>query len=318
MLLAGSMSRSAPAERAVIDGIAACVDGQVITFGDAAEVVEPVRRQLSAKFSGEDLKAKLRGAYQEGVNSLIERRLILDSPEKGSVNIPEWAIERRINEIVRDMFKGDRTALMAALAQDRMTFEEWRERMREGIVLSSIRGKRIEESVRISPRAVREAYDNHPESYQTPETVKLRMLVLKKGSGNGAAAQSRAKADDLRRKLLAGADFAAMAKEHSEGSKAEQGGDWGWIDPKSLRAELAKAVASAKPSDVSEVIETEEELYLFVVEGRREAAITPLPKVYSQIERELRRQESARLYRRWIQRLKETSFVKTFDLPLSP
>jgi peptidyl-prolyl cis-trans isomerase SurA len=317
-LAIGGAARLAYAERTVLDGIAASVDGHVITIGDLAEAVEPVRRQFATKLSGAELSAKLRGAYAEGVESLIERRLILDSPAKENLNIPEWAVERRIGEIVRDMFKGDRAALLDALAQDRMTFEQWRERMREGIVLQAIRGKMVDDNVRISPHAVRQVYDSHLENYRSPETARLRMIVLKKGSGPDAAAQGRARADDLRRKLLAGADFATVARENSEGSKAEQGGDWGWIEPGTLRQELAKAVAAAKLSTVSDVIETDEELYLFVVEGRREAAIAPFPKVYSQIEKELRRQESSRLYRRWIERLKERSFVKTFELPLSP
>ena len=48
------------------------------------------------------------------------------------------------------------------------------------------------------------------------------------------------------------------------------GGDWGWVKPReTLRVELAEAALALKPSEVSDVVETERELYLLKCEGRR-------------------------------------------------
>jgi len=100
----------------------------------------------------------------------------------------------------------------------------------------------------------------------------------------------------------------------SSGNKAASGGDWGWIEPKILRPELADVAAKLKQGEMSPVVGVEDQFYILKVEERKEGATAQLAEVQQQIERELRRLESEKLYTAWIERLRKNACVKVFPI----
>ena len=300
-------------EPAMVDGVVAYVDQHIITVGDVMEAIEPVRRKLMASLEGAPLKEKLEAAFRDALQNLIERRLILDAFEADKGQLPEWVVDQRVNELVRDLFNDDRDALLAALAKDHLSYEKWRSGIRDQIIVASMRKNHVEQNVRVPASAIRQEYDAHPDAYRTDPKVKLRMMAMKTGSDGGP--DRRADMEALRARVMAGEDFAALATEHSEESKARSGGDWGWVDPaRTLRAELAEAVQALAPGEVSGVVDTGDMLYLVKVEDRQEAVVTSFEESRAAIEQALRRAESDRLYREWIARLTRDAYVKVLDV----
>jgi len=311
MLCLGS---GAHAETQAVDGVVAYVNEHVITGGDVIEAVQPILPQLLSAYKGEDRQAKIKKVYEDALNSLVERHLIIDAYEKMEQKIPDWAIDQRINEIIRDSFNDDRANLMTALTKGKMTFEEWRTQVKGHIVVSAMRGERVERHTRVTPDAIRKAYDQNQTKYRTPDTVWLRLIALKHGASAEDAAAKRKAADEIKKQLDAGEDFAAVAKAKSEGSKAENGGDLGWMAPRMLRPELATAAAAMKPSDISGVIETKDDLYIIKLEGRKEGAVPSFEEVQAKIEQDLRQEEASALYDAWIDSLKKAGYVKVLDI----
>jgi peptidyl-prolyl cis-trans isomerase SurA len=223
-------------------------------------------------------------------------------------------VDQRVEEIVEDMFGGDRNALLEALARDRLTYEAWRETMRDQLVVGSMRSANVDQLVHVAPGAVRAHYEAHPDDYQRPAKVKLRMVVLGKPSA-GEVARVRQEAEALCRRAREGEDMAVLARAHSEGTHARDGGDWGWIEPaQALRRELARAIAALATGAVSDVIETPEQFYILKVEARREASVAPFEDVQPEIERRMRREENERRMRVWLDRLRDRAYVQTFHV----
>lgn len=312
----GFLCGPAPAERVLLDGVAAHVNEHVITIAEVQALVEPVGRQLIGRFGTVETRTRLRKVYQDSLETLVERRLILDAYEALEQKLPEWVVDERVDELVEGMFGGDRARLMTELSKEQMSFDEWRDEVAGHIAVSYMRRGHVEEHVHVSPRAVREAYEKDRERFRTAAKLRLRMIMLeKKGTADDVAAK-RAALSRIRERALAGEDFAMLAKEVSEGGKADAGGDWGWIEPKILRADLADAVQALKPGEVSDAIETGNELYLLRVEGRKDEAVQPFDDVCGEIERGLRREESRRLYKAWTARLRAHAYVRVFPVKL--
>ena len=117
----------------------------------------------------------------------------------------------------------------------------------------------------------------------------------------------------IRQKLIDGADFAEIAKETSEGSRAADGGSFPWMQPKDVREELQESLRVLPAGEISEIIETENQLYIVKVEGRRQAGYTPFEEVRDQIKNALTAQERDRLRTRWIERLKKENYVRIYE-----
>ena len=113
--------------------------------------------------------------------------------------------------------------------------------------------------------------------------------------------------------MQAGGDFAELARTLSEDGKASAGGDWGWVDARDLRPELATPVASLKKGAVSGVLRMDDDFYLVKLEERQAAGPVPFDEVRSTIEKELRRKEIRRLSVLWIERLRKDAYIKLVE-----
>lgn len=301
--------RALPAGKVVADGVAAQVNSNFITIGDIMIVIQAAQKQLTAKYSGAELAEKMGAAFSNALNSLIERRLILDAYEKQENKFPDQYVDGRVDEITQDMFNGDRADLMAALAKEKLNYEEWRKDMKDHVLVSTMRKMNVEQNVTVSARAVRKAYEDNLDRHRSEVGVKLRMIAINCGSSGEENDKAVKKAAMVWKKLSDGADFAATAKEFSEGSNAAEGGDRGVIQLGKLRSELAKAAASTKSGEISGIVSAGDQLYIIKVEERKDSFADLQP----QIERELRKIESDRVYSVWIQRLRKDAYVKVFD-----
>lgn len=307
-VLTGSVD--AMARRLPVDGYAALVNNRVITVGEILAMVQPIRAQLAEKYDGRELETKMEQAYREGLDALIERALILEEFTAMGRTLPDRAADDQINLTINDRYKNDRAAFLEALAEDRMTLDDWREETKNRLIVNFLRRTEVIDRVMIMPRAVRELYESRAAEYQIPEQVQLRMIVLHKGASMDDQTAKRKEADQLREKLVAGEDFAELAKASSEGYKASEGGDWGWMEPKTLQSELATIVAQLEPGRISEVVDTDEDFYILKVEARKNASMVPFDQVRGHIEEELRKVEEEKLYKAWIERLKNKFYVR--------
>lgn len=305
----------AQSERVRIDGVAAHVNESIITVSQVMAMVRPVQRQLANTYSGDELDVKLRKAYGDALDSLIGRQVILDEYARSEARLPEWVIDNRVDEIIRETFGGDKIAMMAALSKDSITFEEWRTQIHDHMVVASMRREHVDRHIRISPKHARSVYESNQSKYRLPAQVKLRMIAMKKASTDNATEQKRQEIVGVLKRLKAGEDFAVLARAKSEGVRTADGGDWGWIEPSTvLSLDLSGAVKKLATGEISDVVETAQEFYILKIEGRKSEATAAFKDVRQQIERELRLTESETVYKAWIQGLRARSYV---NVPVS-
>jgi len=300
-------------EPRLVDGVAAYVNEHVITIGDVQTMMDPVRRQLVARYTGDDLVRRLRAAYDDALQAIVERYLVLDAYEKMDKKLPDWFVDERIRSVIDEQFGGDRSKLMDQLAKESMSFEDWRKEVGNHVAITYMRQMNVDEKISISPMAVRDEYEKRKDEFTEPAKIKLSLIAMDRAKGGDVSA-ARAMADDVRRRAAGGEDFAALAKKHSSDTSAESGGDWGWVEPRVLRADLAKVAGALGPGETSEVIDTGDQYYILRVDGRREASARPFADVQPEIERSLRAQEGRRLMEAWIARLRARSYVRILNV----
>ena len=90
---------AAEGEPTVVDGIAAVVNGEVITYSQVRSLSAPQERLLRQQLTGEELAKKLTELRQAAVKDLIDRRLVIQAFKKESFEIPDHLVDQRIQEI---------------------------------------------------------------------------------------------------------------------------------------------------------------------------------------------------------------------------
>lgn len=314
LLCAGAAGRLA-AEPTTIDGFAAIVNDHIITVNDVMEFILPMDDKLRLSYSGKELAEKRAQAFSNGVQRLVEQQLIVEEFKKNGGQLPERLVSDRVNEIIHDKFHNNRAAFLKALADQHVTVEEWSEGIRDRLIVSMLRRQEVLDRIRVTPADIREAYEKQKAArFATAEQVKVHAIVFHKGAD---AETRRQDAVLLRGRIIGGEDFADMARQHSEGIKANEGGDWGWIETAEWRAELKNAVANLKPGQLSEVIDAGDDYFLIRLDDRKEAGVMSFDEVRQKIEEELKQAEGERLMSAWIERLRKKHHVQTFDVTQS-
>jgi peptidyl-prolyl cis-trans isomerase C len=134
----------------------------------------------------------------------------------------------------------------------------------------------------------RETYEVSKDKYRTPEEVKASHILF--DTRNGAPDVALARAKEARAKLLAGADFAALAKEISDDPSAkDNGGELGWFAVGRMDPDFTKGTfALKKEGDISEPVRSSFGYHLILLEGRRASRQRSFDEVKDSIMAELR------------------------------
>jgi len=98
-------------------------------------------------------------------------------------------------------------------------------------------------------------------------------------------------ARDLIAQLDGGADFAALAREHSTGPSGPNGGDLGWFGPGVMVESFFNAVASLEPGAVSEPVQTQFGWHVIKLNETRLTETPSLDEVRAEIEETLRQEK---------------------------
>lgn len=291
------------------DGIAAIVNGEVVTISQVRELMGAREKSLRDLFSGSELQSKLKEVRTAALDDLIDRKLILQEFKKKEFNIPEYVIDDRINTIIREEFGNDRQAFVRTLKAQGYTVAQFREIERQKIIVQAMRQANVKDEFVVSPKMVQKFYDQNRKVYSTPEQIKLRMIVLREEDGGESKAQM---AEEIRGRLKSGADFERMATMYSEDSTQDVGGDWGWVDRNTLNEELNAIAFSLKAGDISGVKKIGSSYYILMVEARKDATVKPISEVRDDIERRLSQDERMKAQQRWLARLREKAYIKIF------
>lgn len=294
-----------------LNGIVARVNDNVITFKEVLTAISSDLEFLERRYGNQPaiFEQKARELRANAVRDLVERQLILNEFKSGGFSLPDTYIEDQIAKDVRNY--GNRLTLQKTLQAQGLTFENYRQKVRERVIIGAMVDHFIPRDPVISPFRMESYYKDHLDKYKLEDQVKLRMIVLT-NRPNDTLYSPKTLANEILAKLKEGASFAEMAKIYSQGSQSVEGGDWGWVEKSVLREDLAQVAFSLKAGERTDVLERPDGCYIMFVEESRLAHTRPLSEVRGEIETTLKAEETKRLHDKWIERLKAKSFVQYF------
>lgn len=302
---------SAQPQERMVDGIAAVVNTNIITYGQVRELLMFRQRSMDQQPS-EEMRQKMKETQDAAIQDLVDRQLIIDEFKSQGFQIPEHVVDDRVNAIIREDFGGDRTAFVRTLKAQGFSLTRFREVEREKIIVQAMRQRAVQSEAVLSPDKIEGYYRKNLDKYSSPEEIRLSMIVIRPESADGSPDAARSAASEIRQKLADGADFAGMAQMYSQDSTAELGGDWGWIDRKTLTSELNNVAFSLKPGELSDVVRVGDAFYILRVEAKKAAVTKPLAEMRDEIGQKLKEQERLRLQQQWIDGLRSKAYVKIF------
>src|SRR6267143_2523685 len=296
----------------VVDGIAAVVNGDVITFSQVRALSAPREKVLRSQLTGKELDSKLIELRQLALKDLIDRRLVIQAFKKESFEIPDHIVDERMHQIIRESFGGDRNTFIKTLEAQNYTLGEFKQKETERIMVQAMRSHNIKQNAIISPTKVEDYYKKHRDEFTSKEQIKLRMIMVSGQKDTASAPAQKALAEEVLGKLAAGAEFDQTAQVYSEDSTRDNGGDWGLIERNTLAGPLEKIAFNMPVGRISNIIDYAGNYYILKVEDKQGGTTKSLAEARPDIEKKLLQEEAQQIQERWIANLREKAYIKTF------
>jgi peptidyl-prolyl cis-trans isomerase C len=262
----------------------------------------------SRKITPEELKAQRKrmafepdGTSKERLDSFVERvvdhYLILEYGKEQGLSVSDEELESAVREIKKDYAEKDFQEL---LLKGYIDYGEWKEGLREQLLIKKITSKASAASPQISFEEIKAYYDTHLEEFHRPAMVRFRQIVTR----------TREEADNLQKRLVQGGDMAATVAESSKVPASAGTSEAGWFAKGDLDESIEKVVFSLPVGKVSGVVETPYGFHIFEVLGRKPEGVRSLHEAMREIETKLLSERLEAFYSEWLQGLRRAIPVK--------
>lgn len=303
----------------VLNKIVAIVNGEVITSSEVdAAVMNQMRiwilEQDQSTLTQAKVDAQLSEFRTQGQQDLIDRKLILAKAKDLGMSIRESHLDQMQVGFVKERFKGDSKKFHDELQKAGLTIKTWRDNQREQIMIQALRNQNVPKDIIVTPNELDEIYGRRKREFESDPKIKLRMISLSKNpvDGSGTAESQKKLVTELRSQIANGADFATMAKTHSQDSFAETGGDVGTIDRNVLNEKLTSIAFGLQPRKVSDIIDDGPFYRLMYVEARIGGNAPAAGKIRDDLEKMVIQEKRKAAYERWVTTLRNSANIRIF------
>ena len=305
-----------------INALKAVVNGESIT---SIEVDTAVATQIQLwllehkndrSLTQAKVDAKVEEMKKEALNDLIDRKLILAEFKSMGGSIKETYVDTAIDEFITKRFSGDRDKFLAELRKSGMTIRQFRDMQREQITIQALRGQNDGPDTLINtPAEMQAKYEEIKGEYAEDPEIILRMLSIPKTTADSDETSQKRLAEDIRRQLQNGADFATMAQTHSADSARTDGGlvGGGPIGKDFLNEKLTSIAFGLAPRKVSDLIDDGPYWRLMYVDARQGGAVPSFEKLKDTVDKLLMQEKRKGYIDRWLEKLRRDAGIRIYE-----
>ncbi len=264
ILLAGLNCAAAP-ERGNFDAIIAIVNSDIIMESDIQEALLPFFLQ-EPEVQGEELEKKLAELRQNVIRQLIQEKMMYQEAQRQNIKVQDAHIEGKIKMFESEA--GGTEEFEKNLKAQGWTKKRFKKRLKEQTAIRIIFDKEVVGKAIVTPKEIKDFYDQHPEFFKKNEEVYLRKITLRKEENQTEDSFNKT-AEEVSSLLRQGEDFSEVAKKYSKDAFAKEGGSVGWIEKGKMLKEIEDIVFSLKQEQTSNPIKINSNYYIFKVEDHR-------------------------------------------------
>ena len=282
----------------VIEQVIVVLDGEPYTLSNFKDYAQT---RMGRDFPAGDLN-RLGKEDQEVLEQFITEKLMAAEVKLAGIKITEADVDQYISQIKEKNRIGD-AQLVEALRREGVTLEKYRASIRAEIEKSEIIDNQVRKRINITPEDVERYYRLNQKKYVSDERVRLRHILLSVPEQAAPEVEKTVmeKAAEIRRRALAGEDFAKLAESSSEGAGASEGGDIGWMTRGSLLKEIDEiAFSKLSVGEVSQPVRTRAGVHLIKLEGRDGGKQIALADVKDKITEELYTKALEERFQKWL------------------
>ncbi|MFK7909673.1 MAG: peptidylprolyl isomerase [Akkermansiaceae bacterium] len=318
LLIAASICLTSASHANVVTGIAATVNGKVITTNEVNFHLAPYREQLSAQMPRKDSQyySLLKKARNEILDNLIERELILSEFNRNMKgNIPSHAIDKEITRQIRELYNNNRKEFNKSLKESGVTLQQHRRETEKKLIVQAMRAQQFRNAIPPLPNEVKAEFNKNRIKMRdiTGDAIEFHKIYIPKGDPANPLINAKTQlqlAERLVKELKNGADFEALAKEHSQDAYATEGGKVEKTKRTDLSPAFAAIMMETPKGKILGPLEDGRGYTIVRLDKKHYGPTPPLSKVRKAIEGRVRARKNKAKHDRWMKRLRQNAMIR--------
>jgi peptidyl-prolyl cis-trans isomerase C len=301
---------TAVAQKAPADKVAD-VNGKTISRTDLDREVKLWTDRMASQ--GRQLPpAQVPAVRDQILDSLINQELLFQASKKNKIKVDQKTIEERYGSI-KQRFKTEEE-FKEAIAKMDVTETTIRTQLEKGLAIDELLKTKVVKDIAVTEEESRKYYDEHQDQFKEAAQVKASHILIKvePDATDEQKAEARKKIDAVQGKLKKGDDFAAVAKEYSEGPSNSRGGDLGFFQRGQMVKPFEEVAFSMDVEQVSGVVETQFGYHIIKVYEKKPESTATYSEVKDQLQEHLKQQKTREAVGQYVDGLRKKAKIEKF------
>ena len=302
----------------------ATVGDEKITKADMDEEMKATIDQLKQQYgddyaNNEKIKDQLKQMKVQYLNAMVNEKLMLKNAESVGVTPTDDELNEYADKQIEQLKQAypDDAQLQQVLEANGFTEDSYKDYAKKQYKLQKVQ-EAITADVEVTDDDAKAYYDENKDSQYTvgAGANAAHILIAEKGSdGNIDFDASLAKANEVKAKLDAGADFAQLASEYGTDGTKDKGGDLGFVayNQANYDQDFLAGFKQLSEGQISDPIKSQFGYHIIKATGIKDEVVTPFDDVKEQIKSQLIQQKQSEAFNTKISEWKDASKVKTYE-----
>lgn len=291
----------------VVDRVVAVVNQDVITLSELQEAMALFLQEHREK---PPAPGERPGFEREVLERLVTHRLQVQEARREKLEVDEEELREAVQEFVARSGM-DRVQLEAQLRRQGLSWEALRREVRDQLLVRKVIRRRVGSRVSVTDGEVEEHFRENREKFETGLKFRVRHLAVLAAPPDSDAAWARARdaIEELARALGEGAEFAELARRHSQDPSARAGGDLGELARGELKPQFEEAILKLEVGEVTPPIRSASGFHLFKLEDREELSAQAEAQIRQQIRELLYRRKFEERHEAWLREIRGRALI---------
>ncbi len=265
--------------------VVARVNGQPVTKGDFDRLVKNIeagRGPIPADKRDEVLRAVL--------DQLITYNVLKQEAASRKLDVADTDVEAQVAQMQKQF--PTEAEFSKALAARNTTVAQLKADAKIDMAINKMMEAEVT-AVAATDADVQDFYAKNPDKFKQGESVRASHILIKadEKADEPTKKAARAKIDGLLKRVKAGEDFGALAKEHSEDGSSVEGGDLGFFPRGKMVPPFDQAAFALKPGEISDVVVSQFGFHIIKLIEKKDATVVPLEQVKPRVQEFLTNQK---------------------------
>lgn len=239
-ILGALFSTPTLSQQVELDKVSVIVDKGVVLESEIQDMLATVKSNAVTK--GQTLPSD-RALRTQVIERLIMLNLQMQMAERMGIQISDPQLEQTIANIAKN--EGlSMSQLRAQLVKDGVSYDSYREQVRQEIIMGEVRRANVRRRVYITPQEIHNLVKLIDEQGAKQAEYRLGHILIgfPPEPTDEDVAAAKVRAEKVLKLLNNGSDFGKIAIASSSGAEALEGGDMGWMNINAMPTLFAEAV----------------------------------------------------------------------------